>query len=366
MKMLAKLFSCFVILASLAGCTMVVDPNLQPQATEVVGRAEMSVDDKIANALTAAPTAVAERATVLDWPGEAGAKMPILLTGSNGWSCLPDDPATPTNDPYCLDDNWLDFFAALMEGRDPDYTDFGIGYMLQGGSGASSTDPFATEPPAGEEWMVDGPHFMVVTPMDLDPADFPTDPLLGQPSIRYEGTLYEHLMIPVETRDAQPADDKIANAMSAGPAAVAEGATIIDWPSEAGGQVTKLRAGSNGWTCIPDDPATPTMNDPQCGDAMWLRWLEAFMAGKEPKITAPGIAYLLQGGAAASNADPMVMEPAAGEAWMEDGPLVMLFSPEPLDQEVFSTEHRMDGTYIMWAGTPYEHIMVPVELPESE
>ena len=38
----------------------------------------------------------------------------------------------------------------------------------------------------------------------------------------------------------------------------------------------------------------------------------------------------------------------------------MLIMPEALDQSVFSTDHASGGPFIMFAGTPYEHIMMPV------
>jgi hypothetical protein len=97
----------------------------------------------------------------------------------------------------CLDANWLEFIHAIMAGREPEYSAIGIGYMLQGGSGASASDPTLTAPPAGQDWMIDGPHFMVVAPWDLDPAVYSTDPMSGGPYIMYEGTPYEHLMVPV-------------------------------------------------------------------------------------------------------------------------------------------------------------------------
>lgn len=380
MKWLCML--CVLLVLGLAGCTMVVQP-VTPQPTEEMSEEEMgemgdedvasedmgseamSADDKIANALMGGPAAVAENAAVVDWPSDASGTLPELRAGSNGWTCLPDDPTSPTNDPYCLDNTWLEFFAAFVGGREPVYPDIGIGYMLQGGSGASSTDPTILEPAEGEDWMIDGPHFMVVSPTDLDPADFSVDPMLGVPYIMFEGTPYEHLMVPVETVEAQPADDKIANAMSAAPAAISAEAAIMDFPAEMGGDLVELRAGSNGWTCLPDSPTTPA-DDPMCVDAAWLKWIEAYVTGTEPEKTSVGIAYMLQGESAASNTDPFLAEPAAGEDWMVDGPHVMVLSPEPLDPEIFSTEHRMDGTYIMWAGTPYEHLMVPATLPEAE
>src|SRR5688572_10386175 len=46
------------------------------------------------------------------------------------------------------------------------------------------------------------------------------------------------------------AEEKIQNAMSAAPASIAQDATILDWPAEAGGEFVELRSGSNGWTCL--------------------------------------------------------------------------------------------------------------------
>ena len=50
--------------------------------------------------------------------------------------------------------------------------------------------------------LVDPPLVIFVSPgEDLKPSDFPTDPMLGRPFIMFEGTPYEHLMIPVKDRD---------------------------------------------------------------------------------------------------------------------------------------------------------------------
>ena len=72
--------------------------------------------------------------------------------------------------------------------------------MLQGGSDASNTDPFATEPAAGEEWMTSPPHIMILMPGDLDQTVFSTDPHSGGPWIMWAGTPYEHIMMPVGRR----------------------------------------------------------------------------------------------------------------------------------------------------------------------
>jgi hypothetical protein len=38
----------------------------------------------------------------------------------------------------------------------------------------------------------------------------------------------------------------------------------------------------------------------------------------------------------------------------------MLVVPGGLDPEVFTTDHTSGEPYIMWEGTPYEHLMIPV------
>jgi hypothetical protein len=158
------------------------------------------------------------------------------------------------------------------------------------------------------------------------------------------------------TPDAQA---KIANAMSAAPASLANDATILDNALDAEGKFVVLRAGRNGWFCLPDALGTPGP-DPWCFDQTWLDWAYAFMAKKAPHTTVVGLAYMLQGGSDASNTDPFATAPAAGNEWMASPPHVMLLLPGKIDRSVFTTDYQTGGPWIMWAGTPYEHIMMPV------
>ena len=91
-----------------------------------------------------------------------------------------------------------------------------------------------------------------------------------------------------------------------------------------------------------------------------MQWFDALIAGTEPNITAPGVAYMLQGGSDPSNTDPLALEPPPGEEWISTPPHVMLLFPGKLDTTLFSTDHHYGGPYVMWAGTPYEHIMMPI------
>jgi hypothetical protein len=71
--------------------------------------------------------------------------------------------------------------------------------MLMGGTAASNTDPFATQPPAGHKWMEDGPHVMIFNAPEMM-AGYPTGemPDTSQPYVMFPNTPYAHLMIPVK------------------------------------------------------------------------------------------------------------------------------------------------------------------------
>ena len=175
------------------------------------------------------------------------------------------------------------------------------------------------------------------------------------------GTVVAHTMAmaagtPAMGTDAQ---DQIAVAMNAAPSAISADATIMDFVMDADGKPTVLREGTNDWTCFPDDPSTPD-SDPMCLDQMWLDWLTALMTQGTPNTTKFGMAYMLQGGSTASNTDPFATEPAAGEAWVPGPPHVMFLLPGGVSQTGITTDYSTGGPYVMWAGTPYEHIMMPV------
>lgn len=156
---------------------------------------------------------------------------------------------------------------------------------------------------------------------------------------------------------AAAAQDPIAVAMSGAPAAIGRDATIMRMTADGG--LEELRAGTNGWLCIPDDnPAAPG-NAPMCMDEHWQVWMAAFMAGETPSITGIGTSYMLQGGYFASNSDPSIQTPAEGDDWLFDGPHLMMVVPDPAMLEGYPTEHGTGGPYVMWAGTPYAHLMIP-------
>ncbi len=158
---------------------------------------------------------------------------------------------------------------------------------------------------------------------------------------------------------AQSDDEIIASAESAAPAAVGAAATI--YHVDAAGAMTTVREGTNGWWCMPDVPATPGP-DPMCGDANAMDWAMAWIGKTEPDKGKVGFIYMLAGGTDASNTDPYAAEPTADNNWITTGPHVMIMNAG--DQMAgYPTDPEPDTTqpYVMWPGTPYAHLMIPVE-----
>ena len=62
---------------------------------------------------------------------------------------------------------------------------------------------------------------------------------------------------------------KIASALQAGPKFVTRNATVLDWPTSPSGEFRVLRAGTDGWTCLPGF-AEGTHDEPGCYDQVFL------------------------------------------------------------------------------------------------
>jgi hypothetical protein len=157
------------------------------------------------------------------------------------------------------------------------------------------------------------------------------------------------------------ADDAalIKNAESAAPAALSSKAAVYAMDDK--GQMRTLREGSNGWWCMPDSPATPGP-DPMCGDANSMEWAMAWIGKKDPPKGKVGFMYMLEGGTDASNTDPYAAAPAEGNNWIKTGPHVMVVNA--MDMMAGYPDAAAPDTslpYVMWAGTPYAHLMLPVK-----
>lgn len=152
---------------------------------------------------------------------------------------------------------------------------------------------------------------------------------------------------------AQDTDAVIADALSAAPPSLAEDATVMDWEQNV------LREGTNGWTCMPSPPNVDSA--PMCMDGPWLEWAHAWMTRGPVNTDRVGISYMLQGDGGASNIDPYAEGPTADNQWVQEGPHLMIIVPDPAALEGISTDPENGGPYVMWKGTPYAHIMVPIK-----
>lgn len=153
---------------------------------------------------------------------------------------------------------------------------------------------------------------------------------------------------------------KIANAMTAAPRSISQSATIMDWPASEGAEMATLRAGTNGWTCLPDFPSTKG-NDPMCVDDQWMSFMHAMMTKATPKVSRAGIGYMTAPGSGGygSNTDPFATKATPDNEWGYDPPHIMLLMPDRSVWEGMPTT-RGSVPWVMWSGTPYAHIMVPV------
>jgi len=153
---------------------------------------------------------------------------------------------------------------------------------------------------------------------------------------------------------------KIEEAMSAAPPSISGNATILDYPTESGGEMIVLRQGTNEWTCFPDNPHLPGKN-PMCIDAQIIELFKAVDEKRDPNITRTGFGYFLQGGAPRSNTNPWDTSPTPDNEWMEmQVPHIVVVSPDKSILKGLPTKMNNGGPWVMWSGTPYVHIMIPV------
>ncbi|MGH7509707.1 MAG: hypothetical protein ACREMZ_09560 [Gemmatimonadales bacterium] len=181
--------------------------SAQPAATTAeVGTTEW----KIQTFSSAGPPTIAANATVLDWNDSLKAPGTLIRKGSNGWTCLPLAPPPPggyTNAaqaaPMCGDSMTMAWGEGYLSKTKPKNKSLGLAYMLHGDQGASNTDPYAEGSTANNEWVVTGPHVMLLPADPSRIAAVQTDHRTGGPFQMWKGTPYAHIMIPVAETEMQ-------------------------------------------------------------------------------------------------------------------------------------------------------------------
>lgn len=146
------------------------------------------------DALSAAPPTLRDKVTVMDW------QQNVLQQGSSNYTCFPTPPSLTGKAPMCMDGPWMMWADAWTNKKPFQAKSIGISYMLGGDGGASNTDPFVEGKTDDNQWIVEGPHLMIIVP---DPAmldSLPSDPYEGGPYVMWKGTPYAHIMVPVGPR----------------------------------------------------------------------------------------------------------------------------------------------------------------------
>ena len=152
----------------------------------------------------------------------------------------------------------------------------------------------------------------------------------------------------------------------AAPDFIGEFATIV------GGNGKVIREGSNGWTCtatleMPEGGfETPQHGNTLCADEEGFKWAEAYMTGGKPNMKRDAYIWMLNGDMGEDNMNSSFYGGDHDKAKMmghfiESGPHLMLMPKDTKTIDNFPTDFRTGAPYQMFKGTPYAHLMIPVE-----
>ena len=166
-------------------------------------------------------------------------------------------------------------------------------------------------------------------------------------------------------KNGNTAEWQIKAYTSAAPTFIGDNASVI------GSSGDVLRKGTNGWTCQSGNPRPiPTGGWKSahqamavCHDDEGMKWMMAYMTGKKPVMTRDSFMWMLNGDMGEDNTTPGVFnkEDSTPGEWIESGPHLMLMPKDPANLKNFSTDFSTGAPYVMFAGTDYAHLMIPVE-----
>jgi len=119
--------------------------------------------------------------------------------------------------------------------------------------------------------------------------------------------------------------EKITSAMQAGPKFVTQSATVLDCPTSPDGEYRVLRAGTNGWTCLPGY-AGAAHDEPGCFNQVFLQFIKDSTAGLTPNVQRIGISYMYGGKWVPNKSHAM-----GSGAEFRVGPHIMIIGPGSKD-----------------------------------
>ena len=167
-----------------------------------------------------------------------------------------------------------------------------------------------------------------------------------------------------EQKDHTSADWQIEAYSTAAPDFIGKFATVI------GSDGSVLRQGSNGWICQSANPrpvpeagwgsAHEAMA--ACHDGEGMKWMMGYMAGEAPVMERDTFMWMLHGDMGEDNTAAGVLneQDAAAGQWIESGPHLMLMPKDPSSLANYPTDFTPGAPYVMFANTPYAHLMIPV------
>ena len=144
----------------------------------------------------------------------------------------------------------------------------------------------------------------------------------------------------------------LAKVKTAAPAEIVAKASIVMMQD---GKPKSLQTGTNGFTCLISPDGTPL-----CADENGMAWVNA-IGSKSAPPNKIGFIYMLAGDTGTSNHDPY--QRSSHQHWVQTGPHVMIVGPLVREMPGYPRSADVaDPTqpYVMFPGTPYEHLMLPV------
>jgi hypothetical protein len=150
--------------------------------------------------------------------------------------------------------------------------------------------------------------------------------------------------------------EQTALALSAAPPHISKEAGVMVYGAD--GKLTEAKKSENGFTCIPTVLNLPDP-DPICMDGAAHQWMTDIMNNApKPSNTIPGIAYMARGGSHFEKNKKVVMQKEAGAVVVKEPPHWMVMWPFDPAATKLPTAPNPSGTYIMFDGSPYAHLMV--------
>lgn len=144
---------------------------------------------------------------------------------------------------------------------------------------------------------------------------------------------------------------------------------IGKFASVIGADGSVLREGTNGWRCESFMPMPQggfeRAHDaaPACSDKNAVAWSNAYKAGDIPDMEADGWIWMLHGDLGVDNFTVGTdgQKDAGHMHYIESGAHLMLMPKDPSSLDGQSADYTTGGPYVMFQGSQYAHLMIPLE-----